>query len=272
MHLSHISLKTADPEALTRFYRDILGMDISKLDDDYWLCAAENRFILIRSGNSCLDFGAYLCESEAEYDAIRARLESTSTPIKAKKSPLFTGKAAFSFVDPDGNSIDISWVPPQHSPPPPALKGRLQHLVVASDDIEEMVRFYTENVGFVISDRVVDDENHLRACFMRSDDEHHCLAVFKAASKRLDHHCYEAGDWNSIRDWADHLSSNEIPIIWGPGRHGPGNNLFLFFKDPDGNWLEISAELETLDDGRPVGEWEHAERTLNLWGKGMLRS
>ena len=59
---------------------------------------------------------------------------------------------------------------------------------------------------------------------------------------------------------------------WGPGRHGPGNNLFLFVHDPDGNWVELSAELEVVAPDRPTGTWPHEERTLNSWGSAPLRS
>jgi len=60
-------------------------------------------------------------------------------------------------------------------------------------------------------------------------------------------------------------------LMWGPGRHGPGNNLFVFIEDIDGNWIEISAELETVI-GRPPKNWPQEERTLNLWGKAIMRS
>ncbi|MCY1561720.1 hypothetical protein D9M68_990210 [compost metagenome] len=59
--------------------------------------------------------------------------------------------------------------------------------------------------------------------------------------------------------------------MWGPGRHAPGNNIFIFIVDPDGNWIEVSAELEVVYD-RPVREWPHVERTLNMWGDGLLRA
>ena len=87
----------------------------------------------------------------------------------------------------------------------------------------------------------------------------------------MDHHSYEAGEWNAIRDWCDHFASMNIELMWGPGRHGPGNNLFVFVEDPDGNWIEISAELEVIHD-RPSNDWPQEERTLNLWGKAILRS
>jgi hypothetical protein len=63
-----------------------------------------------------------------------------------------------------------------------------------------------------------------------------------------------------------------VPVKWGPGRHGPGNNLFLFVHDPDGNWVELSAEIEVVAPDRPLGFWPHEERTLNSWGSAPLRS
>ncbi len=39
----------------------------------------------------------------------------------------------------------------------------------------------------------------------------------------------------------------------------------------NGNWIEISAELEVIHD-RPSKDWPQEERTLNLWGKAILRS
>ena len=43
-------------------------------------------------------------------------------------------------------------------------------------------------------------------------------------------------------------------------------------RDPDGNLAEISSEIEHCAPGRPAGLWPHEERTLNLWGKAILRS
>ena len=41
-------------------------------------------------------------------------------------------------------------------------------------------------------------------------------------------------------------------------------------RDPDGNWIEISAELEVMHD-RPVKEWRHEPQTLNSWGRAIMR-
>ncbi len=65
---------------------------------------------------------------------------------------------------------------------------------------------------------------------------------------------FEAGTWEWIKNWCDHFSEQNIQLIWGPGRHGPGNNLFAFIEDLDGN------------------KWPHEPKTLNLWGNAIMRS
>ena len=98
------------------------------------------------------------------------------------------------------------------------------------------------------------------------------FAAFRCPETRPDHHAYEATCWNDIRDWADHLATLGIKLWWGPGRHGPGNNLFFMIQDPQGYLIEISAELEIMPDHLVKRSWKHEERTLNLWGSAFLRS
>ena len=144
--------------------------------------------------------------------------------------------------------------------------------MVATDEMDSMLQFCSHDLGFNVVDRVEDEMGDLKACFFNSVKEHHSFAFFKAPEKRLNHHAYDVVEWSLIRDWADHFSTYDIKIVWGPGRHGSGNNRFFMVHDPDGNWVEISAELEQLIKDRETGIWPHNEKTLNLWGPGYLRS
>jgi catechol 2,3-dioxygenase-like lactoylglutathione lyase family enzyme len=212
----------------------------------------------------------YAVDDPAMLEDLKARLESHAVTLVPAPLPFFEDDAV-AFRDPDGNCM-VFGHPRDQRPAAEGLPARLQHVVVASTNAERMTQFYTEVVGFRLSDQVLDDEGGLRTSFLRSDREHHSLAVFKADSCRLDHHCYETTNWNLLRDWADHFSEAGFELQWGPGRHGPGNNLFIFIHDPNENWFEISAELEIVNEARSAGVWPQAERTLNLWGKGLLRS
>jgi catechol-2,3-dioxygenase len=135
-----------------------------------------------------------------------------------------------------------------------------------------MQAFYRDRLGFVVSDEVRDEAGELRACFLRTDKLHHCLALFGAAISCFDHQSFETPSWNDIKKWGDHMAALRVPIVWGIGRHGPGNDVFFMVRDPDGNLAEISSEIEQCAPDRPTGQWPHEERTLNLWGKAILRS
>lgn len=151
------------------------------------------------------------------------------------------------------------------------LPGRLQHFGLGTSRIGEQSAFYQNQLGFALSDYVTGNDRKLRSTFLRTTDEHHILAFFANGKPGLDHFSFEAPDWNGIRDWGDHFASFGTKIFWGAGRHGVGNNLFVFVHDPDGNMVEISAELESVPWGREAGHWAFDYKAFNLWGPAAIR-
>lgn len=268
--LHHLLLHSESPAELAVFYGDVMGMDFAERSG-IRIGQGQERCIMISEGpGRKLGFGAFTFPGGEQLRTLHRRLTDAAVSVQESPCPILGD--GFSVLDPDGNRLVFGVDPGPSGAAPGGMEARLQHLVVATDEMQPMLDFYTGTLGFEVSDRVKDDAGDLRACFVHSDDEHHSFAFFKAPTKRLDHHAYECGEWNLIRDWADHMASFEIPLKWGPGRHGPGNNLFFMVNDPDGNWVELSAELETITPERQPGLWPHTERSLNLWGPGMLRS
>ena len=47
-------------------------------------------------------------------------------------------------------------------------------------------------------------------------------------------------------------------IEWGPGRHGPGNNHFLYLHDEDGAMIECCSELARMSSGYEPRNWSMA--------------
>jgi catechol 2,3-dioxygenase-like lactoylglutathione lyase family enzyme len=266
-----VQFGTPDPEKLAQFAYDAIQMTVNR-EGDQWICSAPGRLLVYSPGEpKTLLSAGYAVDDPTVLERLKGRLKEHGVTLEPAPLPALFEEDAVTFRDPDGNCLCFGR-PRELRAAAEGLPARLQHVVVASTNAARMTNFYTDVVGFRLSDRVLDDRGELRTSFMRSDQEHHSLAVFKADSCRLDHHCYETTNWNLLRDWADHFSESGFTLQWGPGRHGPGNNLFIFIHDPDDNWLEISAELEIVNEQRSVGVWPQAERTLNLWGKGHLRS
>jgi len=268
-YLHHLQFTSPDPSALASFYGRVMDMAVIALPDGRFLCQGPLRRVLFTHGPARgLAFAAFACRDADGLAELRARVVDRAVERVASPSPLF-GEQAFGVHDPDGNLILFGLAQPDQ--PRHGLRGPIQHLTLATHDVDAIEKFYVEKLGFLVSDRVRKPDGTVATCFMRSNHEHHTLACFRADVVGVDHHSYEAGDWSVIKDWCDRMGANEVPLMWGPGRHGPGNNLFIFIEDPDRNWIEISAELEVMYD-RPIKDWPHAERTLNLWGRAIMRS
>jgi catechol 2,3-dioxygenase-like lactoylglutathione lyase family enzyme len=270
--LAGVELTSSDTQALAAFYADAMG-HTGDWRGPAWTGALGGRWLKIRDGaGKHLGHAAFAVADDIALSALRARLTAASVIFDEIAAASHFG-AAIRLNDPDGNELHFGLAgtaaPSGDLTVPPS---RLQHLVFASDDTPAMVRFYCDILGFAASDYVKDDAGELTAAFLRCSREHHSLAIFRAPGKRLDHLCFDVADWAHIRDWADRFADRHIPLRWGPGRHGPGNNLFFFVNDPDGNWLEFSSELEVVEGERPIKLWAHEERTLNSWGAAFMRS
>jgi catechol 2,3-dioxygenase len=278
--LDHIRYDSPDPSKLADFYAGAMGMTKTPLDASAFLLEAPSRSIVIGAGAAGQPYSAFALSDGDHLRRYRTFLEGGQVELLPSPTGLFGGDA-FAVRDPDGR-LAVFGTRRESRPLPSGdgvaggFPGQLEHVVVASANFPAMLRFYTETLGFMLSDTVHREapegqEGDMNVCFLRTDERHHCLAVFRAPQSRPDHHAYETTGWNDLKLWADHFASLEIPIWWGPGRHGAGNNLFFMIKDPDGNNIEISAELETMEKGQPGRKWTNVRRATNLWGEPWIR-
>jgi catechol 2,3-dioxygenase len=268
-HLYYLHVSSEDPARLAAFYREQMSMQ-ETVDGNIRVLEGGTRAAIISPGVSGqLVYPAYALRNEAALAALRARLASTGVATTPLDSPLYH-PGAFVVHDPQGRKTAYGL--PTRALGEDREPARLQHAVFQTTELDAVVDFYVNKVGFTISDEVVNEEDgRIMVVFMRSDNEHHSLAFFRGSRNEWDHHCYETKEWNNIRDWGDKFAKLRIPIFFGPGRHGPGNNLFFMITDPDGNRLEISAEIDKVEVEASPGVWPHDEYTLNSWGRAWIR-
>jgi len=277
--LKRLHLQSPQASVLAHFYSQAFGMSCQEVNGT-WFCRHEDRELLLSEGQaSQLHYAMFAIQGSAQWAAFTRQ---TRDLPRADLTPYpELPNTALGFIDPDQNCVvfvaesDLE-LSPQHpslatssTPLPPAAS---QHFALRTRNIEAMMRFYTEALGFILSDVVKDDSGQLKACFVRGNEMHHTLALFSAPVSCFDHQSFETPSWHELKDWADHMGQLRIEIVWGVGRHGPGNDVFFMVRDPDGNLAEISSEIEICATSRPVGQWKHEERTLNLWGKAIMRS
>ncbi len=267
-YVHHLALTSPDPAALAAYYADVLDMTAER-DGESWRVTGPGRRVLLTNGpaRGLAHFGLAVRDGNGLAE-MRERAEREGLAPRPFEDP-FVAPGAFAVTDPDGNVVVFA----RSSGPPPrkGLHGPLQHVTFATRDMARFTAFYADALGHAVSDVVQRPSGETTTTFMRSNHEHHTIGVFLQDRTGIDHFSFEAGTWDTLKDWCDRFAQRRIRVDWGPGRHGPGNNLFAFITDPDGNWIEISAELEVVHD-RPLKVWPHEEHTLNMWGPGRLRA
>lgn len=271
--LCYLHLASKEPQRQVDFYTRMMDMRASPQADGSQVMRGPKRAAIISpADHSGLLAAAFNLHSNAKLEALRQNLIKRECQMDPVTSPLLE-PGAFAIRDPQGRQTIFGVVLPDTSAELQGMPSRLQHVVFQTTELETIIDFYVNTVGFTISDNVVDQETgQLMVCFLRSDDEHHSLAFFRGSKNEWDHHCYETNEWNDIRDWGDRFAKERISIFFGPGRHGPGNNLFFMVVDADRNRLEFSAELELAPADREAGVWPQSEHTLNSWGRAWMRT
>jgi catechol 2,3-dioxygenase-like lactoylglutathione lyase family enzyme len=273
--LDHFRINSPQAAALADFYERALFMAKTPLGSGtYLLEGAERRFIVATGAARDQRYIAFALADEAQLARYRRHVLARGAALLPSPTPLFA-ETAFAVRDPDGR-LAVFGAARRQDAAGRCLPGRLQHAVVATSRLPEMTAFYCDVLGFVLSDTVhpVDAAGGLaepNVCFFRADEEHHCFAAFRAPQSGSDHCAFEVPGWHEMKLWADHFAALEVGIWWGPGRHGAGNNLFFMVKDPDGNNLEISAELERMAPGQAGKRWPAGDKAYNLWGKAWIR-
>lgn len=140
---------------------------------------------------------------------------------------------------------------------------KLGHVVVGSVDQERSHRFFTEGVGFKVSDTVGG-----LAAFLRCSTDHHNLLVQQAPVALLHHTSWQVDDVDDVgRGASAMLEADPGRHVWGLGRHHIGSNFFWYLKDPAGNFSEYYADMDCIVDDAlwTAQDWQGA-RGLYNWG------
>jgi catechol-2,3-dioxygenase len=135
--------------------------------------------------------------------------------------------------------------------------GEIRHL-------RGMERFLRDGLGFRFSDRMAP-----LASWWHCDADHHGMAITWGPRPELSHDAYAWEDFAALGRVADRLREHrDRRCVWGPSRHGPGNNHFLYLLDEDGAMAESYSELAQMP---PSGDcvarkWPWGPGTINQWG------
>jgi len=152
---------------------------------------------------------------------------------------------------------------PGFTRPDPVRPRKLGHAVLGSADHEASAAFFTDGLGFKVSDRIKGV-----GAFMRCSTDHHNVLVLAAPVGFLHHTSWQVDDVDDVgRGAYAMLEDRPERHVWGLGRHYAGSNFFWYLKDPAGNFYEYYSDMDCIvDDQLWTPEDLEGARGLYAWG------
>ncbi len=124
----------------------------------------------------------------------------------------------------------------------PVRPSNLTHLVLTSPDQPATLAFFTDLLGFEISDALPGV-----IAFTRCGEVHHNLALQQAPMAMLHHVAFEVDSVDDVARGGSRLIEADAEAhVWGLGRHAIGSNWFWYLREPGGNYMEYSADIDRI--------------------------
>ena len=273
--IRYVGYGVEDFEAERRFYAEDWGLvEVESAEGLAWLKTQghdEHHVVrLHKAATNCIEVIALAAESREDVENLRGKVAAAGCTIIHAPASLDApgGGYGFRFFSPDGLpfeiSADVARGTSRALEPWEGTPVKISHIVLHSPDHQAAVKFFTEVLGFRVSDWLGDF-----MCFLRCNSAHHRLAILPGPPC-LNHVAYDMLSVDDMMRGISQLRKRGTDIRWGPGRHTAGNNTFSYFTTPNGFAVEYTADLEEVDfEGHVDKVHEPSPHVMDQWGIGV---
>jgi len=142
---------------------------------------------------------------------------------------------------------------------------RMGHIVFAVPDVKKAERFYTDRLGFSLSDRYAGGAATFLRYAPRAD--HHNLFMLRLPSRITDlHHiAFEVHDIHEVFGGGLHFTKLGWKTAVGPGRHPISSAYFWYFANPLGGMLEYFSNPDFVTEA-----WKPTNFRVNRFSEWHL--
>lgn len=275
--MGHVKLNTSRVDEMVTDLTDILGLRVThRTESEVWLSSngrAAELVVLADEENSFHTIGLEALNTE-NVRAVAARVEGAGCRILSEEPSLSCMDAGVTFATPEGLRFEVHT--PTHDDmynPRYPTKGvgprRLDHVNLITPDPEATRRQLSEICGMGMSERLVNDA---LSWMYGGNRQHHILGIVKG-TVGVHHYSFEFPEFNMYCQLGDILDRHDRQLIWGPGRHRPGDNTYAYYYDPAGCIVECSGPMALVADDanfepRIITNLERPGnvREMNVWG------
>jgi len=265
--LRSIELALPDPSGAAAFMIEIWGMAPAEVRGDTHYLRGSGSFPYLvafeKSEEEFVRSTTFVCSGD-ELGDLKKRVAETGWPARPSRSE-DPGEGEGILVElPEGEIlrflVDSAEVEPIDGGDLPV---KLTHVVFNSADAEATGHAVEDVLGFRVSDRTKG------MVFVRCNDSHHSTAFARAGFSSLNHIAFEMADIDAVMRGIGRLRDSMLAPAWGPGRHGPGANVYAYYIAPFGPVIEFSTAVEKVPDDYKVGtpeEWTWPPNRIDQWG------
>ncbi len=271
--IDEITFGASDLAACRKFFQD-WGLTLHSEDAHTLVFESLNgcRVVVARSDKPGLPAGmepdptlrevVWGVESQADLDAMRSRLEAQSGFVEQG--------GRIGCTDPNGLAVRLqvsvkrplalesaqtnTWSHrPRVNQPSPAYDRahpvEVGHVVFFVKDLAQVTAFYTELLGFHLSDRYPGRGHFLRCA---PNGGHHDLFLLQLPQPKsgLNHVAFTVRDVHEVIGGGMHMSRCGWDTELGPGRHPISSAIFWYFPCPAGALMEYYTDEDEL-----TAEW-----------------
>lgn len=269
MRLRSVELEMPQAEGAADFLEGTWGLlDAGKTKKTRYLRGTgDHPYVMaVSEGPSPAVASVTFSGTKQEVEKIRSRAKKAGISVAPCAAELDEpgAPAGFRLTGPEGQCFrfvtDKKPVPRLKDPDKPIA---LTHVPINAVDADACTKFALDVLGFKVSDRtrLMD--------FIRCDSVHHCLAFVRTGVSAVHHMAFEMVDLDAVMRNVGRLRDAGIDPAWGPGRHGPGNNVFAYYIVPFGAVMEYTSEVERVDRTYKVGgpdDWKWPPGRVDHWG------
>lgn len=272
MKLRSIELSLPDPAAAAAFMVDIWGLVLAEVRGSTHYLRGSGTcpyLVAFAAGDEAVRSTTFICNNE-ELALLKMRVTKRGWPARPVVSADPGGGHGIEIELPEGELlrflVDTSEVPPiagYAKATRRVMPVKLTHVVFNAADAEASGHAVEEVLGFRVSDRTKG------MVFVRCNESHHSTAFARAGFASLNHIAFEMEDLDAVMRGIGWMRDNGFQPAWGPGRHGPGDNVYAYYIAPFGPVIEYSTAVEKVCDDYQPGEpedWTWPEHRIDQWG------
>jgi 3,4-dihydroxy-9,10-secoandrosta-1,3,5(10)-triene-9,17-dione 4,5-dioxygenase len=275
--LGYIGIEVSDLDAWSTYAAALGAMVVPSTESDRLFLKIDDRpyrvvVHRVEKGQG-LAFVGWEFPDERALDEAIAELDVAGYPVKPssedeRQTRRVSGLARVD--DPSGFSLELFWGPILDHEPFNSPHGGsgfvtgdlgLGHIVLGTPQSAAAIEFYTETMGFRVSDYW--RPGGAEVAFLHCNPRHHSLAIVPADEPQLYHFMFETQALDDVGYALDRHHHLKIPISMGLGRHPNDEMVSFYSRSPSGFDVEIGCGGRLIDDTT----WTVTEITkASLWG------